>query len=48
MKEELIQLVEQRPGLWTTNRNFYRDKMGKENDWQAVRDELKVSHITDK
>ena len=44
IKDDLIHLVHERKGLWSTNKNFYRDKIGKNNDWQDIADELKVKY----
>ena len=45
MKEDLIHLVHERKSLWSNNKNFYRDKIGKTNDWQTIVVALKVKYI---
>ena len=42
MKEDIIRLVHERRSLWSKNKNFYKDKIGKTNDWQEILHTLKV------
>ena len=41
MKGQLVYLVKERRGLWTSNQNFYKNKTMKTNDWQAVYDKMR-------
>lgn len=45
MKGHLISLIREKRGLWTTNKNFYRNKMMKTNDWQSVCEKMKVRNF---
>ena len=47
MKGHLISLVQEKRGLWTTNKNYYRNKMLKINDWQSVFEKMKEKYSAD-
>ena len=44
MKGYLISLIKEKRGLWTSNKNYYRNKTMKTNDWQSVTEKMIVSN----